>query len=130
MTLIFEIVSLVSAVLCVLILYFGFVLACYFTSLFSLLTNIFLLLPLSFFLQLSFVFNTVQLLLNLSWSSFDELVVNNIAAADSLLNFYKAKFHTGSKLVQSECDLRILLLVLKVVRELDFASREVVYFRL
>jgi len=130
LTLIFKVVSLVSSVLCIPVFIFRFVLTGYLTSLFSFLTNIFFLLSLSLFFELPFVLYTINLLFNFSWSSFDELVVNHISSAYSLFDFNKAKFHARAKLVQSQCDLSILFLVLKVVWELNFASREVVYFRL
>ena len=99
LTLIFEIVTFVSAVFYVRVFFFRFVLDCDLTSLFCFLTNIFILFSLSLFLKLPFVFNTVELLFNLGWSPFDEFVVNHISTADSLLNFNKAKFHSRTKLV-------------------------------
>ena len=53
-------------------------------------------------------------------------VVHDITAAEALLDLDKSQLESGTKLMQSDGDLRVLLFVLVVFRQRDLAPRQVI----
>ena len=53
-------------------------------------------------------------------------MVHDITAAEALLDLDKSQLESGTKLMQSDGDLRVLLFVLVVFRQRDLAPRQVI----
>lgn len=57
-------------------------------------------------------------------------MVHDIAAANTLLNLDQAEVHAWAELVQPQSHISVLFLILKVVRQLNLGTRQVIDLRL